>query len=259
MQTISPKRWFKHFCFGEEITTKRFALVSCIDILAFASANAQEFSRFTADVGFGYTVPAGGTGQYVDTGWNIGVGVNFSPYLGAALNVGADSMGINSTTLGNIGITGGSVHVFHATVDPVVHLTPKGRVDFYLTGGGGLFRRYQDLPAGTTNAYIPFLCLNSAPFGANHLLASSSVNKPGFERLTHGFSAGHFRIPLVVTRTKRSSRACSWRAAEAFHPGEKDSPSPGDTCHPANPPHSSQADIRCEDPCRFWRWSRADR
>jgi hypothetical protein len=162
---------------------KRFAFVSCIGILAFASANAQEFSRFTADLGIGYTAPAGRTGQYVDWGWHVGAGagVNFSPYLGTMLNVGTDSMGINSTTLGNIGISSGNVRVFHATVDPVVHLSPKGRVDFYLTGGGGLFHLFWDFSTPGTDAYIPLLGLNSARIGANQFLASSSVNKPGFD------------------------------------------------------------------------------
>jgi hypothetical protein len=41
---------------------KRFALSSCVALLALASANGQETSRFTADFGGGFTSPVGTTG-----------------------------------------------------------------------------------------------------------------------------------------------------------------------------------------------------
>jgi hypothetical protein len=165
---------------------KRFALTSCFGILAFASANAQEFSRFSADFGGGYTAPVGNTGRYLDGGWNIrgGVGYNFSPHVGAMLNVGLDSMGINETTLANVGAQGGDVHVFHATIDPVLHLTPKRHVDLYVTGGGGMFRRFQEFTTPTVvtgAAFVPFFGFFPVAFGANQILASYSVNKPGFD------------------------------------------------------------------------------
>ena len=56
-------------------------------------------------------------------------------------------MGVNPSTLANIGVPGGRMSVFSATLDPIVHLNPKGHVDFYVTGGGGLFHRYQEFTA----------------------------------------------------------------------------------------------------------------
>jgi hypothetical protein len=40
---------------------KRFALVSCIGLLAFSVADAQETHKFTADFGGGFTVSVGNT------------------------------------------------------------------------------------------------------------------------------------------------------------------------------------------------------
>ena len=144
---------------------KRFAFVSCMGILAFASANAQEFSRYTFDIGGGFTMPAGSTSNDRDPGWNIraGAGYNFSPHFGAVLNLGYDSLGISSTSLIPNGATGGDVNVFHATIDPVFRLRAKGRLNFYLTGGGGLFHRYKEVDFG------------SAP------QLTYTVNKPGFD------------------------------------------------------------------------------
>jgi hypothetical protein len=165
---------------------KRFALVCFAGIMGLASSNAQEFSKFSFDIGAGFVAPAGGTATYLDTGWGVraGVGANFSPHLGIMLNLGYDSMGINSTTLANVGVPGGDVNIFHATIDPVVRLAPKGRFNFYLTGGGGLFHRYQEFSAPTvvtTGAYIPFFGFYPVSFGANQILSSYSVNKPGFD------------------------------------------------------------------------------
>ncbi|SPF54415.1 conserved hypothetical protein [Candidatus Sulfopaludibacter sp. SbA4] len=103
-------------------------------------------ARFTFSGGAGFTTPVGDAGSNLDTGWNIrgGAGVNFSPHLGVMLDLGYDSMGINTATLSNLGFAGGRLSVFSATIDPIVHLMPKGKVDVYVTGGGGYFRQNQD-------------------------------------------------------------------------------------------------------------------
>jgi len=165
---------------------RRFAFASCIGLLAFASANAQEFSRYSVDLGFGFSNPAGAQEHYLNEGWNIrgGAGVNFSPYIGAMLNVGYDDLGVSAATLSNIGVNGGDIHLFHATIDPVVHLTPNSPFDFYLTGGGGLFHRYQEFSApggSTTGAYLPYFGILPSGTGSNFLPTSYAVTKPGFE------------------------------------------------------------------------------
>jgi Outer membrane protein beta-barrel domain len=165
---------------------KSFLLTSCIGILAFASANAQEYSKFSFDLGGGYTTPVGGTGRYLDEGWNIraGAGFNFSGNLGAMLNLGYDQMGINSYTLSTIGVPGGGVHIFHATVDPVVRLRSRGHSNFYLTAGGGVFHMYQNFTAPavvTTDAFNPFSGFFPVSYGANQVLSSYTVTKPGFD------------------------------------------------------------------------------
>jgi hypothetical protein len=144
---------------------KRFAFASCIGIFSLASASAQEFSRYTFDIGGGFTMPVGATSENRDPGWNIrgGAGWNFSPRFGAMLNLGYDSLGISSTSLIPAGANGGDVNVFHATIDPVVRFHAKGRLDFYLTGGGGLFHRYKEVDFPST----PEL--------------TNTLNKPGFD------------------------------------------------------------------------------
>ncbi|MBV9503542.1 MAG: outer membrane beta-barrel protein [Acidobacteriia bacterium] len=165
---------------------KSLAVVVCVGLVGAAVVSAQETPKFAFSIGGGFTQGVGNTGAHLDTGWNVrgGVGFNFSSHVGAMLNVGYDHMGINSTTLSNIGVPGGDVQVFSATIDPIVHLNPHGHVDVYVTGGGGLFHRYQEFTqpsVAVTPAFDPFFGFYPATFGVNQILASYSVNKPGVD------------------------------------------------------------------------------
>jgi hypothetical protein len=166
---------------------QRFALLLCGSLLVLGSANAQqEYPKYSFDAGGGFTVPAGSTGDYTRWGWNVkgGFDFNFSSHLGAAINVGYDSLPVSTPAALSLGIPGGNVDVMHATLDPVFHLTPKSRFDFYLTGGGGYFRVYRQFAAGEsgpTSAYIPSLGFAAPVNGPVAIPLTYSVNKPGFD------------------------------------------------------------------------------
>ncbi len=166
------------------LATKGLTIGASILFLFTAVVSAQEFSRFTFDGGAGFTSPVGNTGRQLDTGWNVqgGAGVNFSPYAGVMLQLQYDRMGVNSLTLNNLGFPGGDLSTFAATVDPVVHLTPKRHADVYLIGGGGWYRRNQEFTApsvATVTAFNPFFGFYLAGVPSNVVLAQYSVNKPG--------------------------------------------------------------------------------
>jgi len=165
---------------------KKIAIASCVGLMMVGALSAQEFSHFAFNIGGGFTQAVGDTGQRLDMGWNgrLGAGVNFSPYVGLLVNAGYDNMGVNPATLANIGVPGGRMSVFSATLDPIVHLNPKGHVDFYVTGGGGLFHRYQEFTAPTVSVvtgFDPFFGFTPIAVPANQVLASYSVNKPGMD------------------------------------------------------------------------------
>src|SRR5436853_5377041 len=109
-------------------------LFTCFSVVAVGALSAQEFQRFTFNIGGGFTNPVGNTGRHLDEGWNVqaGAGVNFSQWVGLTVQAGFNSFGINSATLNNVGFPGGDVRVFSATLDPIIHLTPKSHVDLYV-------------------------------------------------------------------------------------------------------------------------------
>jgi hypothetical protein len=150
------------------------------------AANAQETSHIAFSVGAGFTTPVGGTGRYFDTGWNAGggFGYNFNSYVGALIDLNYNSMGINSSTLQSVGVPGGGMHVFSATLDPIVHVTPRSKVDVYLAGGGGLYHRNEDFTApgyANVTGFNPFFGYYTYGVATTQILSSYTVNKPGID------------------------------------------------------------------------------
>jgi hypothetical protein len=93
-------------------------------------------------------------------------------------------MGVNSAVLSNLGYGGGNLNIFSMTLDPIVHLNPKGRVDFYVTGGGGYFRQEQQFTQpGVASGFVgnPFFGYYPVTYGTNIVVSDYTVNKPGVD------------------------------------------------------------------------------
>ena len=99
-----------------------------------------EQTRLTGGIGFGFSEPVNPLARSLDTGWNIsgGIGVSHS-YFGIMLDGTYTEFGIDHAVLSQVGQSSGHQSYFAATVDPVFHVNPRGPVDFYVTGGGGLY------------------------------------------------------------------------------------------------------------------------
>lgn len=167
---------------------KRLTILSTFGFSVFfaGTMQAQEVPRFNFSLGAGFTNPIGTTGSNLDIGWNVGVGagVNFSNWVGAMIDVNYNQLGINSATLSSIGFPGGNTNVFSATLDPIIHLTPRSHFDLYITGGGGYYRREIEFTAPTIagfTGYNPFFGFYSAAVPVNAVVSSYSVSKPGVD------------------------------------------------------------------------------
>ncbi|MEP6962969.1 MAG: outer membrane beta-barrel protein, partial [Acidobacteriota bacterium] len=150
-------------------------------------ATAQdEFSRFTFNAGAGFTTPVKAAGDKLDRGWNVdlGAGVNLHPNFGMLAEFNYNHMGINTATLKKVGFPDGNVSVWSATLNPVIHLNPRGPVDAYLIGGAGLYQWHNQFtqPSVTTfTGFDPFLgVFYPVAVPVNQILTDYSVNKFGF-------------------------------------------------------------------------------
>jgi hypothetical protein len=165
---------------------KILSIATCTVLATLGAASAQETSHFAFNIGAGFTTPVGNTGRNLDVGWNAGGGFgwNFNSHVGALIDLNFNQMGINSGTLNNIGVPGGNMHIFSATLDPIVHLTPKSRADVYVTFGGGLYHETTDLTAPSVAAvtgFNPFFGFYTVGVPTNEILSSYTINKPGID------------------------------------------------------------------------------
>jgi len=178
--------------------------LGCMVSLTSASLAAQEREDhlFTANIGGGATLPVYNTGFRHDNGWNIGAGAGVNmlhSHLGLNGEFMFDSMGINSTTLDQLQFPNGNTHIWSFTVDPVIRFNPHGPLDFYLTGGYGVYHRYVAFTQPTVVSYTVFDPFFGVfyPVGvpANQVLLDYSTTKGGVNggggismRLGHGRS-----------------------------------------------------------------------
>ena len=149
---------------------KSLAIFSGFSLALVCSMNAQEIPRLTYDFGAGFTQTVGNTGKNLDRGWNVDGGptYNLAPFLGVKLDLGYNSFGVGSTTLSNLGLQSGNFNVFSATIDPVVRLHPRGKIDPYLIGGYGVYHYTQSFTAPAT-AFDPFFGgFLSSSYSATH-------------------------------------------------------------------------------------------
>lgn len=154
--------------------------------LAASAAFAQEFPRFGFHVGGGFTEPTDVAGDRLNRGWNVGVGagVNLHPNVGLMLDYTYNQFGVNSTSLTALGFPDGNVNMWSLTLNPTIHTNPRGPVDVYFTGGGGLYRWQQTFTrpsAATFTAFDPYFgYFYTAAVPVDVVLSEYSVMKPGW-------------------------------------------------------------------------------
>lgn len=166
--------------------TKSLMLWSLSVLLAGSVAFAQEMPRFTGKVGAGFTTPTDTAGDRLDRGWNLGAGagVNFSPHFTLMGDFQYNHFGVNAGTLNALGFPDGDASLWSLTLDPVIHTHPRGPVDVYFTGGGGLYHWHQQFTQPTTEtvtAFDPYFgFFYQAAVPVNQVLSSYSMNKFGW-------------------------------------------------------------------------------
>ena len=147
---------------------------------------AQNPNRFAFNVGGGFTEPAGGTNGRLDMGFNVnaGAGVNFVPHFGVMAEFGFNHLDLNSSVLAANAVPDGTARIFSLTLNPIIHLNPRGRFDAYLIGGGGYYRRTVEFTAPTVTTITGFDPFYGVFFPidipANVVLGSFTQNKAGW-------------------------------------------------------------------------------
>jgi hypothetical protein len=146
-----------------------FALVAAVPAAAQWRRFGQEEVRPTGWFGVGAATPINPLATRLDTGWSISGGAGItSKYVGIMLDANYTDFGINREELRRIGAPRGFQKYWSVTVDPVFHVNQRGPVDFYVTGGAGLYSQVTQ-----------YRLRGGGGFDRDDLLYSNAVYKPG--------------------------------------------------------------------------------
>jgi hypothetical protein len=115
-------------------------------------------------------MPVNPTATRLDPGWNLSGGIGLTQeYVGVMLDALFTDFGITHGALVREGAARGSQKYWAVTIDPIFHVNQRGPVDFYLTGGGGIYGQRTDLriPSGLSGSR------------RYDLISSNTIYKPG--------------------------------------------------------------------------------
>lgn len=101
------------------------------------------FSHLTFEAGGGFNAPTNDSSPYITWGGNFtaGAGYRFNPYLSLMLEYQIIDDKLPGALAAETGANGGNAHIWSFTLDPVLDLFPKRANSFYVTGGGGFYRK----------------------------------------------------------------------------------------------------------------------
>lgn len=145
-------------------------------------------ARMSGFFGIGFSEAANPLARGLDAGWNLAGGVGVTgDYFGIMADAMFTEFGINDAALNRSGFRRGHQKYWAITADPIIHINQRGPVDFYITGGGGLYSQITSYrgPFGLAGPY----------YGREDLTSSNTVFKPGVD----GGAGFSFRVGYSET------------------------------------------------------------
>src|SRR6202171_6468272 len=121
------------------------SLIATVLMLLFASpyGYAQNEHRYAVEGGAGYSPLVGDISSRLDNGWHVtfGGGVNFTSYFSTTLDYTYNGYGVSRKVLTEANVPDGHAHMWSITLNPRLRLHPRSKLDPYIVGGVGYYRR----------------------------------------------------------------------------------------------------------------------
>jgi opacity protein-like surface antigen len=170
-------------------------LIFLVGVVLPATAQWRHFGdpqlRPTGYFGVGVSAPVNPLATRLNTGWNLagGMGVT-SRYVGLMLDAMYNDFGFTRNALLQAGARRGSQRYWALSANPVVHVNPRGPIDFYITGGAGIYGQITKYRAAVADSRYD-------------LISSDQINRPGVN-LGAGFAfhLGHERDPKIFLEAR---------------------------------------------------------
>jgi hypothetical protein len=127
-----------------------FLLVGVMPAAAQWRHLGQSYLEPTGYVGIGGATAVNPLARNLDAGWNFAGGFGVTQgYAGVTGDFMFTDFGIAHSALVRQGARSGYQRFWALTVDPNVHVNPRGPVDFYLVAGAGLYGQRTGLRAAS--------------------------------------------------------------------------------------------------------------
>jgi hypothetical protein len=106
-------------------------------------SQAQDEHGYTFDGGAGFSPLVSDISTRLDNGWHVtfGGGYNFTSHFTTTLNYTYHGFGVSDKVLAEAKEPDGNAHLWSITVDPKLRLNPHNKIDPYVVGGVGYYRR----------------------------------------------------------------------------------------------------------------------
>jgi hypothetical protein len=113
--------------------------------------------KLTYEFGGGFNAPKSSSVTYGGN-FTVGTGFKFNKYLSALAEYQFIDAKLPGYLIAEAGADGGHAHIWSFTIDPVVDLFPKAKNDFYITGGGGFYRKVTSFTDVEETEYCYYYC-----------------------------------------------------------------------------------------------------
>jgi len=170
-------------------------------VLAVALPSAAQWRHFgdpeirpTGYFGIGVSTPVNPLANRLNIGWNLAGGFGLtSRYVGVLADVMYNDFGFNRNALLDAGARRGHQRYWAISANPVAHVNPRGPIDFYLTGGAGIYGQITQFRTSADGRYAE----------RYDLISSNDVYRPGVN-LGAGFAfhLGHETDPKIFIEAR---------------------------------------------------------
>ncbi|HVN94437.1 MAG TPA: hypothetical protein VMT38_12105 [Terracidiphilus sp.] len=152
------------------------------------------FHHLTFEIGGGFNAPQSSAitfgGQF-----QMGGGFKFNPHFSALIEYQFIDDKLPGALISETGASGGYAHIWSFTLDPVVDLMPKASNDFYITGGGGFYRKVTSFTDPEEEEYCDYYYGYCGVGTTNAVVGHFSSNQGGFNvggGYQHRFGGGMY-------------------------------------------------------------------
>ena len=136
--------------------------------------------RIAFEAGGGFNAPAPESSDYITWGgnFNLGAGLYLTNHLSALVEYQFLNDKLPKAIIGEAGAQAGHAHIWGFTVNPVYDFFPKKRNSFYVTGGGGFYRKVTSFTDPVLTEYCDYYYCDA--YVDNAVVGHFSSNQAGW-------------------------------------------------------------------------------